>query len=128
MKTFDETFENKYREHVFLEHDLVPIEVKMSLSPVYLIDSPGSQRKESVQKDVIKLEVKSDVKESELRHWFMGNTSLYSVLRFHSLYINLNQSERVREFKQKLLNALVVSDFKQLRKKSLLTVFNVSGD
>ena len=90
---FDEQFNFKYREHVFLQSDLVPEEIKEGRSKSNLIESSHSNH---LAKDPLQLadyhytpgnEISGPLPH-EITNWFGAEHS--PVLHFHSLYGNFS--------------------------------------
>ena len=89
MANFDRTFKGKYREHSFLAHTKVPLQVKTSLSSLIYIESeranlngtPRKGRKNHFYPKYPKQGANSD----ELQTWLRQYDS-YAILNFHSLY------------------------------------------
>ena len=90
-KEFEVIHNDKFREHVFLKHNLVPNSVKQSLSPEILIESDIVSLLPQLRSGPVSVFVPNDITKgptkTELLKWFggMNNTS---VLRFKSLYGN----------------------------------------
>ena len=89
INQFHQSFENKYRESVFLENEKVPGKVKASISPKYLLKTRGFQPVNDTVETLTPHNIKSGPTLDEIHKWFKDSQS--HVLRFHSLYISLDE-------------------------------------
>ena len=114
MQVFDSYFKGRYRESVFLQHELVPINVKASQSSSYLIVEAA--KKQSTHQDIQTRTpyYSNGGTTKEILEWFGDNTK--SVLVFHSLYNAFNfdsDHQKVTEIMYKLTRAFNESDYRQ---------------
>ena len=118
VRTFDNHFMDQYREHVFLEHSLVPEVVKKSVSPVIFFSNKKMADKLKPTKDMKTFNT-SDydagrVTSKDILSWFgQGPLSQFSVLMFHSLYIDIAYDDK--PWDKKLESALKWSDYRQYK-------------
>ena len=124
MAGFDQSFKDKYREHVFLRHPLVPTVLKKSNSKRNIIMTPPIKNKFNLDSTVTVKTPKNvllGATESEIMEWFGSKTE--SILRFHSLYggfAGFDYIVRQHEFEELFLNATVACDMLQRCDESLL--------
>ena len=89
MFMFDTLLPNRYREHVFLQHYLVPQNVKTSISEVILFNNTKYL---NISRDKIKNYFSFPINNTnigvtkEMFLTWMSSYNNYSVVRFHSLY------------------------------------------
>lgn len=104
IKTFDEYFQGKYREHAFLKHSLVPDQVKHSTSPLLVIDSI---------KPLIQSQSNSSITtltDASLIQWLRPHKDS-SVIRFQSMYGPLSFENLT--FVQRIEYAMECSTYEQ---------------
>ena len=97
----DKESQGRYREHVFLDHELVPGSVKSSLSDVYVIspNEHGSRHQDSKDNFIKTLSTPGpDLTVAEIKQWFLGPISQVSVLRFRSMYNNILVNDEILPF------------------------------
>ena len=87
VQDLDMVYQNKYREHVFLNNPKVPSSVVSSLSKKYFIASPKALKMNfDLQSDVTVIPTKdTDITNLSIKDMFSSEKDV-SVLRFHSLY------------------------------------------
>ena len=114
MEKFDVQLKGRYRESVFLSHDMVPLGIKKSLSPVYFIESGTTVDEPPAPPDGVQKVIpnnESGVSVRDIKRRFGNRTE--SVLRFHSLYAGLKYDECDKDMLNKLKLAFGRSDFLQ---------------
>ena len=93
VKSFDSYFIGQYREHAFLEHPKVPDKIKKSISPkIHIVKKGDRQLNVGRHGNAKRIETKNKRKIStrDVLSWFnYGSLSEFSVLDFHSLYIDI---------------------------------------
>lgn len=101
----------RYRESVFLRHPLVPESVKLSVSPILKIVSGDGKSTQNTD-NVFIMKNRNAATQEEIAQWFTRYSSV-SVLRFHSLYDIFYNFESLGEFRQKLAQGLIKSNYRQ---------------
>ena len=122
VATFDAHFGGAYREHVFLSHDLVPDDVRVSMTEPFVIkttDFRNLSRVNSAASDVHTLtpsNVTLGATPREIRQWFGGEKQ--SVLVFHNLYggvfAGFGKSAEFADIRRRLKQALKPCNYRQL--------------
>ena len=116
VANFDKAFQDAYREHVFLRHELVPKEVKQSQSGLILIDSALTDKRLKSESGLVHFkpaDIRKGASSAEILSWF--DTDAYSgisVLRFHSLYDSFS-GKLDEPFNSKLTTCLKKSSYRQ---------------
>ena len=121
VATFDAHFDGDYREHVFLSHDLVPGDVRASMTAPFVIKTAGFSNLKRVKNgtsDVHTLtprNVAAGATPHEIRQWFAGKEE--SVLIFHNLYggvfAGFGQSTDFVGIRRRLEQALKPCNYRQ---------------
>lgn len=113
VQTLFLSFPNQFREHTYLKSSLVPRTVKNSLSPeIFLRIVPGKQPHIYLSRTQAFAIISDELEYDQLSEWFgLGPLSKYSVLKFHSLYVNVNTNDD--NLDKDIEEALYWSDYRQ---------------
>ena len=88
---FEQEHNGMFREHTFLDHNLVPSEITKSVSKTMIIESNlvrmHPELREGVQRTYVPRDIISGPTQSEVLHWFDPMKDI-AVLKFKSLYGN----------------------------------------
>ena len=115
IASFDKYFTGLYREHSFLSHELVPSEVKTSISNTSLIITNMSRTLNLTSgSSFLPSDVNTGPTVDEIRLWF-GDVK-HSVLNFHSLYGNFSTLRTADQaFSTSLKLGLQKKSYRQLK-------------
>jgi len=113
LANFDAQFSGLYREHVFLRHPKEPDVVKLSYSPLNLIESLVSTRQHLAnnlgnKNTFTPADLKTGATRAEILAWFAAYRDL-PLLRFHSLYSAITALKKTDNVDDKLLIAKLKS-------------------
>ena len=119
VRSFDASFENRYREYVFLKHPMVPGTVKKSVSNEVYVASKDMYGKLNIPKNISIFNTtdydKGTVSAQDIIKWFgKGPISQFSILKLHSMYFNVDFNDTV--WNDSLEKSLKWSDYRQLKK------------
>ena len=118
IEALDDFLYDKYREHVFLLNQLVPLHIKNSLSPtIYLISHNGTKDQVTNNAYIFKSEtlVSGYLEATTITKWFdKAPWSNYSVLRFSSLYFDVAGIEF--SIDQSIRKGICRSDYIQIKR------------
>ncbi|ELU06069.1 hypothetical protein CAPTEDRAFT_202855 [Capitella teleta] len=111
---FDQSFGSSYREHTFLQNELVPLTVRNSSRWTYVLLN-STELIPSFGVKVFRYNESQEIRQETIEKWFGNETN--SVLQFHSLYnvprIVLKNATADKEFKGKCEKAFVKAKWHQ---------------
>ena len=120
VETFDKYFDNAYREHVFLSHDLVPESTRRSQTkPLYFGSEFQDQMQLSLAENTSKIVYVAANKtkgatSAEIQEWFADVKE--KVLVFHNLYgvfAGFEMTSATEDIRARLKKALVRCNYRQ---------------
>ncbi|ELT98190.1 hypothetical protein CAPTEDRAFT_212399 [Capitella teleta] len=112
---FDKSFSGAYRESSFLEHPLVPHDIKTSLSPEFFISTKSNLQPKTPGKVHLRKPINGHTPSpSEIRLWFK-NLSKYHILQFHSLYDSFKHFEGFINTNKKFAQAFVKCNYRNFK-------------
>ena len=125
VATFDAHFDGDYREHVFLSHDLVPDDVRASMTAPFAIETTGftnlihGNNGTSDVRTLTPRNVTLGATPREIRQWFSREKD--SVLVLHNLYgtfAGFGNSTEFSDIEKRLHQALRPCNYLQMHQCS----------